>query len=99
MATSPVLRRLLALQQRLADLDAEQRQADADDSDGDSDEAVQAAPATLEASHQLMFAPIGERWHVHYHGPAASTGDTEQPSLPSCWTRWPSPPLPRPCTR
>lgn len=79
MATSPVLRRLLALQQRLADLDAEQRQADADDSDGDSDEAVQAASPTLEASHQLMFAPIGERWHVHYHGPAASTGDTEQP--------------------
>lgn len=84
MATSPVLRRLLALQQRLADLDAEQRQADAeDDYDEDDDEAgneeVEAAPATLDASHQLMFAPIGQRWHVHYHGPAASTGDTEQP--------------------
>lgn len=75
MATSPALHRLLALQQRLADLDAEQRQADADD----SDEAADLPPATLEASHQLMFAPIGERWHVHYHGPAASTGDTEQP--------------------
>lgn len=82
MATSPVLRRLLALQQRLADLDAEQRQADAEDSydgDDDEDDEVEAAPATLETSHQLMFAPIGERWHVHYHGPAASTGDTEQP--------------------
>ena len=46
---------------------------------------MEAAPATLEASHQLMFAPIGDRWHVHYHGPAASVSLQVAHSFPGCY--------------
>lgn len=57
----------------MAELDAEQRREDAYDNDETE------APATVGESHQLMFAPIGERWHLQYHGPATSTRHSDQP--------------------
>ncbi|MGV3683742.1 MAG: hypothetical protein ACO1PM_29025 [Acidovorax sp.] len=32
-----------------------------------------------------MFAPIGDRWHVHYHGPAASVSLQVAHNFPGCY--------------